>query len=176
MKEKMRIRSAEPGDAERLLDIYAYYVTDTAVSFEYGVPSKEEFRRRIEKTLRSFPYLVLEDGKEIQGYAYAGPFHERAAYAHCCELSIYLDRHARGRGYGRKLYEALEEKLKAQGILNLYACIGDPIVEDETLTRDSERFHQHLGFQKVGTFHRCGYKFGRWYNMIWMEKWIGEHP
>jgi phosphinothricin acetyltransferase len=86
-----------------------------------------------------------------------------------------VDRDARGRGYGRKLYEALEEKLRAQGILNMYACIGSPVVEDEYLTRNSELFHQHLGFSKVGEFHQCGYKFHRWYNSVWMEKIIGEH-
>ena len=62
------------------------------------------------------------------------------------------------------------------GIRNLYACIGDPVEEDEYLTRSSEQFHRHLGYTKVGEFHLCGYKFGRWYNMIWMEKLIGDHP
>ena len=66
-------------------------------------------------------------------------------------------------------------KLKDMGILNLYSCIGDPLQEDEYLTRNSELFHQHLGFTKVGTFYKCGYKFNRYYNMIWMEKIIGEH-
>ena len=61
------------------------------------------------------------------------------------------------------------------GILNLYACIASPIEEDEYLTANSEQFHAHLGFEKVGEFHRCGYKYGRWYNMIWMEKIIGKH-
>ena len=79
----------------------------------------------------------------------------------------------RKNGFGRLLYEALEEKLKAQGITNLYACIGDPIEEDEYLTRASEMFHGSVGYVKVGTFHKCGYKFGRRYNMIWMEKIIG---
>jgi phosphinothricin acetyltransferase len=60
-------------------------------------------------------------------------------------------------------------------VLNLYACVADPVTEDEYLTGNSERFHQHLGFNKVGEFHKCGYKFGRWYNMIWMEKIVGEH-
>jgi phosphinothricin acetyltransferase len=110
----------------------------------------------------------------IQGYAYAGSFHSRAAYSHCCELSIYLDRNARRNGYGRKLYEVLEEKLREMGFLNLYACIGDPITEDEYLTHNSELFHQHMGFTKIGTFHRCGRKFDRWYNMIYMEKIITE--
>ena len=169
------IRSAVPEDAGRLLEIYAYYVENTAISFEYDVPTPEEFRSRIAHTLERYPYLVLEEGGVIRGYAYAGPFKARAAYRRSCEVSIYLDHSAKGKGYGRRLYEALEEALKAQGVLNLYACIGDPIVEDEYLTKNSEQFHQHLGFVKVGEFHRCGYKFGRWYNMIWMEKMIGEH-
>ena len=62
------------------------------------------------------------------------------------------------------------------GILNVYACIADPVEEDEYLTRSSEQFHRHLGFVKVGDFHLCGYKFGRWYNVIWMEKMIGTRP
>ena len=172
---ELMIRSAVPEDAERLLEIYAYYVSHTAISFEYEPPSAAEFRRRIENTLRQYPYLVLEEEGAIQGYVYAGVFKGRAAYARSCEVSIYVDRHAKGHGYGRKLYEALEEKLKAQGILNLYACIADPIAEDEYLTRNSELFHQHLGYRKVGDFHRCAFKFNRWYNMIWMEKMIGEH-
>ena len=61
------------------------------------------------------------------------------------------------------------------GILNPYACIENPIAEDEYLTRNSEQFHAHLGFEKTDEFHKCGCKFGRWYNMIWMEKIIGEH-
>lgn len=169
------IRNATIDDAEQLLGIYAYYVTNTAITFEYDVPSLEEFRNRIDVTLKKYPYLVIEEDGIIQGYAYAGAFVGRAAYDHSCETTIYLDRNSKGRGYGRALYEALEQSLKDKGILNLYACIGDPVVEDEYLTRNSEQFHQHLGFSKVGTFHKCGYKFGRWYNMIWMEKIIGEH-
>ena len=171
----MRIRSADPEDAVRLLEIYGYYVRNTAISFEYEVPSTEEFMNRIRNTRRNYPWLVLEEDGLIQGYAYAGVFKGRAAYQHSCEVSIYLEKSVKGRGYGRVLYRALEEELKAQGIRNLYACIASPIVEDAYLTRNSEQFHQHLGFQKVGEFHRCAYKFDRWYNMIWMEKMIGEH-
>ena len=169
------IRSATVNDAERLLEIYSYYVTDTAISWEYDVPSVEEFRGRIEDVLKKYPYLVVEENGVIYGYAYAPPFVGRSAYDHSCELTIYLDKDAKGRGYGRKLYDALEAQLKKMGILNMYSCIGDPVEEDEYLTRNSELFHQHLGFTKVGTFYKCGYKFGRWYNMIWMEKIIGEH-
>lgn len=172
----MTIRSAVPEDAPRLLAIYAYYVENTAISFEYATPSVEDFTHRIENTLKKYPYLVLEDEEgRIQGYAYAGVFKGRAAYDRSCEVTIYVDPDAEGRGFGRQLYEALEEELKARGFLNLYACIGVPIVEDEYLTRDSELFHQHMGYTKVGEFHQCGYKFDRWYDMIWMEKIIGEH-
>ncbi len=171
----MLIRSATAQDAGSLLKIYAYYVERTAVSFELEVPSPEEFTERIQHTLKRYPYLVAEEEGVVMGYAYAGPFVGRAAYGHCCELSIYVDRSSRRRGYGRRLYEALERELADRGILNLYACIGDPAAEDEYLTRDSELFHRRLGFTLAGRFHACGRKFGRWYNMIWMEKIIGEH-
>jgi len=169
------IRDAICDDARDIRAIYAYYVENTAVTFEYEVPTVEDMRGRIAATLERYPYLVAEEDGAVLGFAYAGPFKERAAYAHSCELSIYLARDERGRGLGRALYERLEERLAAQGILNLYACIADPIVEDEYLSRDSERFHARMGFERVGTFHLCGYKFGRWYNMCWMERIIGEH-
>lgn len=171
----MKIRSASPDDTKRLLEIYAYYVANTAVSFEYSVPSEEEFCCRIQNTLQKYPYLVLEEDGIIQGYAYAGIFKARAAYARSCEVSIYVDHDSKRRGYGRVLYEALADRLKTQGILNMYACIACPVIEDEYLSRDSEQFHRHLGFSIVGEFHQCACKFGRWYNMIWMEKFIGEH-
>ena len=164
------IRSATPEDAERLAAIYAYYVEKTAISFEYAAPTATEFMERIEKTLARYPYLVAVEDGAIVGYAYAGVFKARAAYDHCVELTVYLDRNAQKRGLGRKLYEALEAELQKRGFRNLYACIGYPVEEDEYLTRNSADFHAHLGFTEVGRFHRCGYKFGRWYDMIWMEK------
>ena len=167
------IRSATENDAGELLKIYSYYVENTAISFEYVTPGLEEFRERIAHTLEKYPYLVLEEDGAIKGYAYAGVFKGRAAYDHCCEVTIYVDRFSKGRGYGKALYEKLEEALGNIGITNLYACIAEPVIEDEYLTRDSERFHQHMGYTKVGEFHGCGYKFGRLYNMIWMEKLIG---
>ena len=168
----MLIRSVKLEDAERLLEIYSYYVENTAISFEYVTPSLEEFRERITTITKKYPYLVLEEEGVIRGYSYAGVFKGRAAYDHCCETTIYLDRDSMGNGYGRALYEALENALKEIGIKNLYACIGDPETEDEYLTKNSEHFHSHMGYTKVGEFHKCGYKFGRWYNMIWMEKMI----
>lgn len=91
------------------------------------------------------------------------------------ETTIYVNQKKKRMGIGGKLYAALEEALRAQHILNLNACIGYPQNEDEYLTKDSEKFHQKLGYRLVGTFHDSGYKFGRWYDMIWMEKMLGEH-
>ena len=108
----IEIRTAKTEDAGRLLEIYDYYVRNTAITYEYETPSLDEFESRIEKTLKKYPYLViLRDGK-IEGYAYAGVFKDRAAYDRSCEISIYIDRSARGCGLGRKLSEALEAELK----------------------------------------------------------------
>ncbi len=167
-----RIRAAELADAERLQEIYAYYVTQTAVSFEYEPPTVDAFRERMRRTMERFPYLVIEEDGKVEGYAYAGPFVERAAYDHACEMTIYLDRGARGRGLGRLLYTALEEELRRLGKKNLYARIAYPQTEDEYLTRASAVFHAHMGFAEAGHYHRCGFKFGRWYDMIDMEKLI----
>ncbi|MDO4292235.1 MAG: GNAT family N-acetyltransferase [Eubacteriales bacterium] len=172
---EIRIRTAGPGDAEELLQIYAPYVERTAVTFEYEVPGVLEFAARIRHTLERYPYLAAELDGRLVGYAYAGPFHERAAYDWAVETSIYVEKNRRGEGIGRQLYDALEKALLAQHILNLNACIAYPEKEDEYLTRDSVRFHDRLGYRTVGEFHQCGYKFGRWYNMVWMEKHIGEH-
>ena len=171
----MTIRSAAPSDAKDLLEIYAYYVENTAISFEYKVPSPEEFRKRIETTLKKYPYIVLDGGNGIIGYAYAGIFKERDAYSRSCEVSIYVKNGFTHKGFGRMLYAELEKALFSQGILNLYACIAYPEKEDEYLTLNSVQFHSHLGYVKAGEFHKCAYKFGRWYNMIWMEKIIGIH-
>lgn len=170
------IRTAAPKDAAALLKIYAPYVKKTAVTFEYEVPSAEEFADRIKRTLEKYPYLAAMLDGEIVGYAYAGTFHERAAYDWAVETSIYVREDKKGLGIGRTLYEALEKALLQQHILNVNACIAYPVQEDEYLTRDSVWFHERLGYRMVGEFYECGYKFGRWYNMVWMEKHLGTHP
>lgn len=171
----IKIRVAAPDDASELLEIYSYYVTCTAITFEDEVPTKEEFERRIRVVLEKYPYLVaMVDGK-IAGYAYAGEFKARAAYRWNVETSIYIHKDYRRMGIGQALYEELERLLKAQKILNMNACIAYPVEEDEYLTKDSVRFHEKMGFDMVGEFHNSGYKFNRWYNMVWMEKSIGEH-
>ena len=164
------IRSANPGDAQAIWNIYRYYVEKTAISFEITVPTEDEIRRRIEKVLTAFPYLVAMDQDQAIGYAYAGPFIPREAYSHCAEVSIYVAKENTHNGVGGLLYKELFRKLKDMGITNVYACIGLPEQEDEYLTNNSPLFHSHMGFTEVGRFRNCGKKFDRFYHMIWMEK------
>ena len=174
-QEDVIIRTALPEDGEEILNIYTPYVEKTAITFEYDVPGIREFQGRIGKTGKRYPYLVAQREGEILGYAYTGPFVGRAAYDWAAEVSIYLREDCRRMGIGRKLYAAIEGISRAQHITNLCACIGTVDQEDEYLTNNSARFHAHLGYRMVGEFRKCGYKFGRWYNMVWMEKIIAEH-
>jgi phosphinothricin acetyltransferase len=171
-----QIRTVKEEDAGQLLEIYAPYVTDTAITFEYEVPTLEEFRHRITNTLKKYPYLVAENEEgKLMGYAYASAFKERAAYNWAVETSIYIRQGETGNGLGRLLHDALVEELQQMGILNMCACISAPRDTDPYLTDNSIQFHSHLGYRMVGRFLQCGYKFGRWYDMVWMEMHIGEH-
>ena len=169
------IRDVTPNEAEEILKIYAPYVLNTAITFEYDVPEISEFRARIINTLKKYPYIAAVNNEKILGYAYAGPFATRKAYERSSELSIYIAQDSHGAGLGRMLYTEIEARLKAQGIVNLYAKIAYPDTEYEYLTRNSVKFHEHMGFKQVGYFHNCAYKFGRWYSMVFMEKIIGTH-
>lgn len=173
----MKIRLATPQDAKEIRQIYAPYVTDTAVTFEYEVPTVETFEERITNTLRKYPYLVAEEEGHIVGYAYAGAFRPRAAYQHSVEMSIYVDREKGGKGIGRKLYQELEHRLIQQNVFVLYACITmTERTDDPYLTDGSIQFHKKMGYTFAGHFHHCGYKFSCWYSMIWMEKSICNRP
>ena len=112
----------------------------------------------------------------IVGYIYASRFAQRAAYGWAAGTSIYIDQDYHRRGIGKLLYEKLEAILKLQNITNLYAGAADPMdEEDPYLTRNSEHFHEAIGYKTVARYHGCGSKFGRWYNLLWMEKIINEH-
>ena len=172
------IRDAKIEDAGELLEIYDYYVRNTAITFEVTTPTLAEFESRMRTFMEHYPYLVAEVDGRIVGYSYAHLFVGREAYSHSCETTIYLRPDVQKMGLGRKLYEALEDRLHRMGIINLYACIADPDGSeefDEHLNSNSTDFHAHMGYKTVGVFKNCGRKFGRWYTMIWMEKLIGEH-
>ena len=157
------IRVAAEADVSAILEIYAPYVKDTTITFEYEVPTKPEFLNRFRTISRDYPWLVWEEAGEILGYAYASRPFERAAYSWCAEPSIYLRPSAQGRGIGRRLYLALEELLKIQGYRVLLALITGE-------NQHSVGFHKKLGYSICGEIHRCGWKFNRWLNVFWMEK------
>ena len=157
------IRIAEERDIPAIWEIYGPYVLNTTITFEYDVPTREEFTRRFRDITRQFPWLVYEEDGEILGYAYASAPYARAAYAWCAEPSVYLKPEARGRGIGRKLYAALEQILDCQGYQVLYALVTQ---ENEA----SLRFHERCGYRVSVLFPNCGFKFGRWLGVIWMEK------
>ena len=169
------IRIAKEDDSEELLKIYSYYVKNTAITFEQTVPSLEEFTNRIKETLINYPYLVaVVDGK-IVGYIYASRFRTRESYICSASSSIYIEKSYHRKGLGKKLYSEICNILLKQNITNVYAGIANPIEEDEYLTRNSEYFHKSMGFEIVAKYNKCANKFAKWYNLIEMEKIIGEH-
>lgn len=173
--DKIEIEPVKTADIEQLLKIYGYYVKNTAITFEYEVPSYKEMKRRIKTITARYPFLVARCGETILGYGYASAFHERPAYQWCVEMSIYVDVSSQHLGIGKTLYQKLEKILQVQHITNLLACIAMPINDSLYVDENSSLFHEHMGYQKVGRLHHCGYKFGQWFDVIWMEKMLADH-
>ena len=162
-----RIRFAAAADAPALLGIYGQYM-DTPITFECALPSEEAFRGRVAEYGAACPYLVWEEDGRILGYAYAHRLGERAAYQWSAELSIYLDRDSTGRGLGRRLYGALMELLRLQGVRTAYGCVTLP-------NAGSEGLHAAMGFRRTGTWHSAGFKCGAWRDVGWFEKAIAPY-
>jgi phosphinothricin acetyltransferase len=176
MNTNFSIRMATEDDAGKILEIYAPYIINTAITFEYEIPAIAEFSKRIKNTLQKYPYLVSVEEDRIVGYAYASAFRERPAYNRAAETTIYLKQDYRGVGIGRMLYHSLGEILKCQNVINLYAGVAFTATEDAHLDNSSMLFHEHSGYSRVAHFTKCGYKFNKWYDVIWMEKMLGNHP
>jgi phosphinothricin acetyltransferase len=160
----MRLRAATPDDAAAVAEIYAPFVTASAVSFETEPPGAAAMRERIESGRGVYPWLIGEarDGS-ILGYAYAGPFRTRPAYRFAVETSIYLRSDACGRGLGMKLYEPLLAILVAQGFTQAIAAISLP-------NEASVRLHERLGFERAGTYRQVGWKLGAWHDVgLWQR-------
>ncbi len=164
---KGKIRLATLADTEALLKIYAPFILDTCISFEYEVPTLVEYRERIAGISSLYPYLLYEENGKILGYTYAHRYLERAAYGWDVEVTIYLAPEGQGRGLGALLYSALEQLLRLQQVRNLYACItGD--------NAHSINMHRALGYKMIGTFTRAGFKQNRWLDVVWLEKSLTE--
>jgi L-amino acid N-acyltransferase YncA len=162
----MKVRDANEDDADACAAIYAPYVTDTAITFEYEPPSAAEMARRIAAAQRAHAWLVLEDDGRVVGYAYGGPYKERAAYRWSSEVSVYLETGRRRSGSGRLLYAALFERLAERGFHTLVAGM--------TLPNDaSEGLHRAMGFEPIGIFRRVGWKHGQWRDVAWAQRSLG---
>ena len=160
------VRDATEADAAACAAIYAPYVRDTAITFETEPPDAAEFARRIAAATARHAWLVLEDDGRVTGYAYGGPFKERAAYRYACEVSVYLERGLRRSGGGRALYSALLARLAERGFRTAAAGMTQP-------NEASAGLHRALGFVTVGTFRRVGWKHGRWHDVAWVQRDLG---
>ena len=166
--ENIMIRPARLEDASEILKIYEPYIKKTTITFEYEVPSLEEFRGRMTGIIGAYPYLVCEADGKILAYAYAHRFHERAAYQWDAELSVYVDEEYTGLGMGKALYHALMEILKLQNVKNAYALVTSP-------NERSEALHLGMGFRLEGLNRETGYKMGKWLDVSCFVKNIGTH-
>lgn len=169
MNRRVTVRLARPdADAPGILALYRPYIERTAITFEKDVPTQEEFAARVRGIAASFPYLLLEIDGELAGYAYAHRQAERAAFDWNAELSIYLSEGWAHRGLGAPLYALLMRLLAMQGYINLYAVITGS-------NAGSIALHERMGFARIGLHERTGYKFGRWHDVVWMHRRVGEH-
>lgn len=154
------IRLATRADVPAILNIYAPYISNTAITFEYDVPEISEFEARFDSITARYPWIVWEEDGKILGYAYGDKAFARRAYDWDADLSIYLDMNARGKGIGGKLYGCLEEMLKNLGYCTFYALITE---ENEP----SRKFHEKRGYVCEGMLKNSGFKMGRWYDVTW---------
>lgn len=165
------IRLAVESDIPQILEIYAPYVLNTVCSFEYTVPTREEFTERFRSYTAQFPWLVWEEEGQVLGYAYASRPWGRAAYSWNAEISIYLVPRIHGKGIGRSLCAVLEEILRLQGYRIIYSVITSD-------NQGSIDFHKKIGYTFVAEFPGCGHKFGRQLGTVWLEKQLDfvEYP
>jgi L-amino acid N-acyltransferase YncA len=163
-----RIRVAGEQDAQAIADVYAPAVSTRATSFELTPPDATEMRRRISTLLRQYPWLVCESSDRVVGYVYATAHRERAAYRWSVDVAAYVKEEAQRRGIARALYTALFEILALQGYRNAYAGITLP-------NPASVAMHEAMGFERVGVYHRVGYKMNKWHDVAWFERPLAEH-
>ncbi|HLF43767.1 MAG TPA: arsinothricin resistance N-acetyltransferase ArsN1 family B [Acidimicrobiia bacterium] len=158
-----RIRLVEAGDAAQLAAIYDPVVRETAVSFEIEPPGPQGMADRIENVSATHPWLVMTQPGKILGYAYATSHRQRPAYRWSIETAIYLDAEHRGRGLGKRLYNALLELATLWGYAHAFAGITLP-------NPASEALHASTGFQPIGIFPTVGFKMGEWHDVGWWHR------
>ena len=168
MPSNYEIRLIQENDTQAVLDIYAPYVLNTYITFEYDVPTLQEFSEKIRTITSEYPWLVCLLDNKIIGYAYGSEHRHRTAYKWSPESTIYLTEDEQGKGIGRILYSTLFDILRLQGFFNVYAGVGIP-------NDRSERLHRSVGFQELGIFKKVGYKLGKWHDTKWFQLHLQEH-
>jgi phosphinothricin acetyltransferase len=158
-----QIRLAHDDDAAQIAAIYAPFCESTAVSFEEVAPSPAEIADRIRAVTVRFPWLVLDDGGAVAGYAYAGRHRERAAYRWSVDVTVYVGPEHQRLGVGRALYTTLLEILRLQGFFKAYAGISLP-------NSGSVALHEAIGFTLIGVYPGVGFKLGDWQDVAWYER------
>jgi L-amino acid N-acyltransferase YncA len=159
----LQIRYASSKDASFILEIYKPFILNSAITFEYTVPSLEDYTQRIDTICNAYPFFVCETEGRVIGYAYASKFRERAAYNWDIETSVYVLEEFQKQGVATLLYERLLDECVTRGFHNAYAVI--------TLPNDkSVNFHARMGFTNIGVFTNTGFKQGAWHSVLFMEK------
>ena len=165
----MIVRDALPADAAACQAIYAHHVLHGVGTFEEVPPTTEEMVRRIvDVTARGLPWLVAQDAGGVRGFAYAAPFRLRSAYRYTVEDSIYLAADATRQGIGRVLLGELIARCEAMGLRQMVARIGD------SANAASIGVHSVCGFEHRGTTPALGFKHGRFVDVVWMQRALGD--
>lgn len=161
VRQKM-IRPASEGDVPAICSIYNHYVLNTCITFEEEAVLEADMNGRIEEVTSTLPWVVLQDRDELVGYAYASRWKSRCAYRYSAESTVYLRQDRIGRGFGRRLYEHLIEKLREAGMHSVIGGIALPNLS-------SQHLHEKMGFRKVAHFEQVGWKFNRWIDVGYWE-------
>ena len=152
-----------------MLAVYAPSVINTPITFEYEVPSLQEYSERMKKIASHYPVLVCEKDSEVAGFAYGNIHRVKIAYQWSTESTIYVADKFHGSGVAQALYHALLSVLELQGFVNVYAGVTIPNAK-------SEHFHLAMGFAEIGVFEKIGFKLGKWHDLKFFEMYLVEHP
>lgn len=164
------IRPVHPDDVAAITRIYAHAVSKGTASYELEPPGEAEMRERMDALVgNGYPYIVVEEGNNILGYAYAGPFRARRAYRFMVEDSVYLAPEAQGRGLGRLLLQALVDACERCGFRQIVAVIGDGSPQSASV-----KLHRSMGFRDAGMLRGSGYKHERWLDTVFMQRALNE--
>lgn len=168
MNNNFEIRLIKETDCAETLSVYEPFVLNTSITFEYEVPSYEDYLNRIKTKTIDYPWLVCLFENKIIGYTYVSKFRSNSAYQWSPESTIYIIKSFQGKGIGYILYKTLFEILKLQGFCNVYAGLLIP-------NEKSEKLHLMIGFEEVGVFKKVGYKLGKWHDTKWFQIHLLPH-